>query len=165
MKLFYKILAISLGVFTSTNAQVLKKQTLGVQGSSHFVYANTTSYYLQQSIGQGSVINTFNQDDYSLRQGFLQPVDASILTSNLDNELEAAIYPNPFSTEVNIQFGEVISDVVQVTMYDVLGRLVYDTVFSPNQHIIIYLDDFSSGHYLLRVQMQSQLLTAKLIRE
>ena len=165
MKLFYKILAISLGLFTSINAQVLKKQTLGVQGSSHFVYASTTSYFLQQSIGQGSVINTYHQNDYSLRQGFLQPVDASILTSDADNELEAAIYPNPFSTEVNIQFGEVISDVVQVTMYDVLGRLVYDTVFSPNQLITIYLDDFSSGHYLLSVQMQSQLLTAKLIRE
>ncbi|MDP5082008.1 MAG: T9SS type A sorting domain-containing protein [Winogradskyella sp.] len=165
MKLFYKIAAIFLCVFGVTNAQILKKQTLGVQGSSHFVYANTTSYYLRQSIGQGSVINSFNTEDYSLRQGFLQPVDASVLTSDLDNELKAAIYPNPFTTEINVQFGEVISDVLQVTMFDVLGRLVYEKEFSPNELITIYLDQFSSGHYMLRIQMRSQLLTAKLIRK
>ena len=146
------------------NGQVLKKQTLGINGSSHFVYANTTSYFIQESIGQGSVIRTYESGQYSLRQGFLQPIDGSTLTSSQDDELNAAIYPNPFDNEINVLFDDVISDVLYVTIFDITGRLVFERTYSPTEALLIRVQDVSSGHYLLNIRMRSQTLTAKLIK-
>lgn len=144
--------------------QILKKETLSSQGSSHFVYANNKSYYILESIGQGSVIQTFNASNYSLRQGFLQPVSASALTSSVDSNLEATIYPNPFTTQVTIQFNEPVLDELNVSLYDVLGRLIFEKTYQPNQQITITMNSVVSGQYLLYVKMRSQVLKAKLIK-
>ena len=59
------IITFFLLTFFSGFGQILKKETLALQGSSHFVYANNKSYFLQESIGQASVIRTFNTNNYS----------------------------------------------------------------------------------------------------
>ncbi|MBR9914563.1 MAG: T9SS type A sorting domain-containing protein [Algicola sp.] len=145
-------------------AQTLKRQSLGIQGSTHIVYANAKSYYIQESIGQRSVIRTYDTNNYSLRQGFLQPIDASLLSENLDDKLLGYFYPNPFVDHVNVQFQEPVFDVITVTVHDILGRLVYEKRFDPSQTIIIDFGDLSSGSYLFRLQMRTEIMMAKLVR-
>ncbi|WP_460219760.1 T9SS type A sorting domain-containing protein [Psychroserpens sp. MEBiC05023] len=151
-------------IFSFGSAQTLKRQSLGIQGSTHIVYANSKSYYIQESIGQQSVIRTYDANNHSLRQGFLQPVDASLISENLDNNLRGFFYPNPFVDHVNVQFQEPIFDVVTVTMHDILGRLVYNKIFDPMQTLIINFGDLSSGSYVFRLQMRTEVLVAKLVR-
>jgi len=158
-------LIVCLIFFSSSGfTQTLKKQTLSSQGSSHFVYANNKSYFLQESIGQASVIKTYDTANHSLRQGFLQPISATIISDNLNDELDGYIYPNPFYDHINIRFREPVYDDITVTMYDVLGRLVLNQVYSPLQLLVLNFNDFSSGTYVLRIQMRSEVLTAKLVR-
>ncbi|MDG5492028.1 T9SS type A sorting domain-containing protein [Psychroserpens sp. SPM9] len=145
-------------------AQTLKRESLGIQGSTHLVFANAKSYYIQESIGQQSVIRTYNANNYSLRQGFLQPLDVSLISEHLDTHLLGFFYPNPFVDHVNVQFQEPIIDVITVTVHDILGRLVYDKTFQPMQSLIINFGDLSSGSYLFRLQMRTELLVAKLVR-
>ena len=145
-------------------AQTLKRESLGIQGSSHIVYANAKSYYIQESIGQQSVIRTYDASNYSLRQGFLQPLDVSLISENLDTNLLGFSYPNPFEDHVNVQFQEPVFDRVTVTMHDALGRLVYSSVFNPMQNLTLVFGELSSGQYLLRIQMRTELFVAKLIR-
>lgn len=164
MKYFYQFILLLFFSSVGLNAQVLKKETLGINGSSHFVYANNKSYFIQESIGQGSVIKTYTVGQYSLRQGFLQPIDGSTLTSSEDDVLNAAIYPNPFDNEINVLFDEVISDVLYVTIFDITGRLVFERVYNPTEQLLIVVQDFASGHYLLNIRMRSQFLNAKLIK-
>ena len=139
-------------------------RSLGIQGSTQVVYANAKSYYIQESIGQQSVIRTYNANNFSLRQGFLQPIDGALLSENLDNNLQGFFYPNPFVDHVNVQFEEPIFDVITVTLHDILGRLVYNEIFSPNQTLLVNFSDLSSGSYVFRLQMRTEVFIAKLVR-
>jgi len=159
------IITFFLLTFFSGFGQILKKETLALQGSSHFVYANNKSYFLQESIGQASVIRTFNTNNYSLRQGFLQPISATVISDHLDTNLQGYFYPNPFEDRVYVRFDEPVYDVISVTMHDILGRLVYSKSFNPIQTLTINFGDLSSGGYLLHIQMRTEVLIAKLIRK
>ncbi len=164
MNKYYFIICCFLMCFQFMNAQILKKETLTNQGSSHFVNANNKSYFIQESIGQASVIRTFNTSNYSLRQGFLQPISASQLNGGTTTNLDAVVYPNPFINQINISFNEPIIDVLKVFIYDVLGRIVYQNVYNASQTIQLTVNNISTGNYFLKVNMRSKLLYAKLIK-
>ncbi|TGV04742.1 T9SS type A sorting domain-containing protein [Flavivirga rizhaonensis] len=146
------------------NAQMLRKQTLASQGSSHVVYTNNKSYYIIESIGQASIINTYEANNYSLRQGYLQPVSASIVVNGFNADFKAVIFPNPFSSEVQIKFKEPVIDILQVTVRDVLGRIVLNQRYNPMQSIVLNLDHLNIGSYSVHVSMRSKLLKSKIIK-
>ncbi|GAA3640777.1 T9SS type A sorting domain-containing protein [Flavivirga jejuensis] len=151
-------------VYQFGNTQSLKKQTLGNQGASHFVYTNNKSYYILESIGQASVTHTFNANNYSLRQGYLQPVSASLISIDSNTDIEAVIFPNPFSSKVEVKFKKPIIDILQVTLRDVLGRIILNKQFSPMQSIVLNLNNLNTGTYLIQIRMRSKLLNAKIIK-
>lgn len=146
-------------------SQSLKKETLTNQGSSHFVYANNKSFYIQESIGQASVIKTYNAQNYSLRQGFLQPVNASFLNDNTNSSLDAIVFPNPFSQFVNIRFNEPIFDVLTIYVSDLMGRIVHSQVYDPAQNLTIQINNVANGVYVLHVRMRQKIMITKIIKE
>ncbi|MDG5492415.1 T9SS type A sorting domain-containing protein [Psychroserpens sp. SPM9] len=145
-------------------AQTLKKETLTNQGSSHFVYANNKSYFIQESIGQASVIKTFDTGNYSLRQGFLQPINASLLNSDSNTLIDAIIFPNPFSETITINFREPIFDELNIYVSDLTGRIVLSETYNPSSSLSIELNDITSGVYLLNVVMREKRFVAKIIK-
>ena len=155
---------ISLCFFKISNSQSLVKQTLAIQGSSQPVYVNNKSYYLIESIGQASVINTFSANNYVLRQGFLQPVSASVFASDAKASLKAVVFPNPFLNQIQIKFDEPIINELNLALYDVLGRVIMREVYNPIQAITLDLLYLSNGSYFLKVQMRSKVLSAKIIK-
>lgn len=164
--MFQKIL-LSLSyifIFNLGFGQANKKETLSNQGSSHFVYANNKSYFIQESIGQSSVTFVYNAGNYSLRQGFLQPISPSGLQGDSDNDLDGYFYPNPFENFVHIRFNEAIFDTLEVSLFDALGRTVYYETYEPIQELNLDFGSVSSGNYVLIVKMRSKTLLAKLIR-
>ncbi len=151
-------------IFSNTSAQNLKKQTLSSHGSSHFVYANNKSYFIQEVTGQGSVINTFNTDNYQLRQGYLQPISASAISDASDTDLDGIIFPNPFHSQITIRFNEPVIDILNVRLIDILGRIVFQNEYNPVERLSLDFGNLSSGSYILRVDMRSKVLLAKLIK-
>lgn len=154
----------ALFAFYIGSAQVLKKQTLASQGSSHIVFANNKSYFIQESIGQKSIINTYNSNNYSLRQGFLQPVSASAFFNGSNSALNAIVFPNPFFKQVEIRFNDPVIDILDVTLFDTLGRVISKYEYNPVQHIVIDVDNLSAGNYFLKIKMRSKFLHAKIIK-
>lgn len=151
-------------IFQIGNSQILKKQTLASQGSSHVVFANNRSYFIQESIGQASIINTFSANNHNLRQGFLQPVSASVFFKGSNASIKALIFPNPFLNQVEIRFDEPIIDVFNLVVYDVLGRIIISREYNPIQSITLDLFNVSAGSYFLKIQMRSKVLNAKIIK-
>lgn len=142
------------------------KETLASAGSSHIVYGTVTSYFVQESIGQGSVINTFTSPtNYSARQGFIQPISASTLYNGFEDMIDADIWPNPFSESVNITFNEPLVGPIKVLVYDLTGRTVYNRSLAPAQSYILLLDNIARGPYLLKLESQARYLTSKLIKQ
>ena len=144
--------------------QSMQRQTLGMHGSSEFVYAHNKSFFIQQSIGQASVIDTYHSNNYQLRQGFLQPVKATLIDSGFDTEIDVQVFPNPFDNAVTINFGEPMMDIITITLYHISGQLIYQQDFDPAESLTLQFNDLPIGAYALQGQMRAQSFTIKLIK-
>ena len=136
----------------NTTSAYLARATTGAAGSSENVTINNKAYIVQQSIGQASVIGTFSDENYTFRQGFIQPnVFAKIIDLAILLSLDAIIYPNPFVESVTISFSEQITDRVEVAVFDILGRLVFSKSYTANQKVNVEFNNLSVADYILKV--------------
>lgn len=109
----------------------LARITTGIAGSSKSIATNGKTYVMHQSIGQASSIGTFYTKDYIARQGFLlSHVAAYTKGITIPLNLDANVDPNPFSESVTIAFSEQINDIIDVTVFDALGRIVFSNSYS-----------------------------------
>ncbi len=158
-------------IFFRLNAQVtssekLVRSTTGVSGSSEIIAANNKTYVIQQSIGQASAIGTFNNVDYILRQGFIQPnVLAKIIDKDIPLNLEAIIYPNPFVESVTISFSEQITDKVEVVVFDVLGRVVFSKNYNAEQNLQVQFNNLPVANYILKVTANNKQFIKNIINK
>lgn len=160
---FIILMALLTGPFLFGQSMV--KQTLSQHGSAEFIYANNKSYFFQQSIGQASVINTFNTENYQLRQGFLQPLKAALINSGFDNVIDVIAYPNPFDETLTLNFQETLIDVITISLHHITGQLIHQDTYLPNETISLQFDALPIGAYVLRGQMRSQTFVIKLIKQ
>jgi len=150
----------------SLNAQIKKRETLGINGLSVFIHTNTNhNYFIQHSIGQMSVINTYNVNGYRLRQGFLQPINPSILNSRFDINLDAITFPNPFRNRVNVNFLDPINNDLIVRIFDMYGRLILSKKYQFTQNLEIEIGEIATGVYNLRIDSGNKFMETKLIKK
>lgn len=161
----YALLVIALLGCAPLFAQSMKKQTFSQHGSADFVYANNKSYFIQQSIGQASVINTYQSGNYKIRQGFLQELQAALINSGFDTEIDVTVYPNPFEDMINMSFDETLVDVITISLHNIVGQLIYQQTFDPSEQLSIQINNLPVGAYVLRGQMRSQAFATKLIKK
>ncbi len=87
------------------------------------------SLNVEWSLGELAVA-TLTTPNQILTQGFLQPqLDSMTNVSNVWEGGEIWIYPNPVSAFLFIETSR--TDIVSAYIYDVLGRLVLETNFTP----------------------------------
>ena len=157
---------IQQGNAQNNTSQQLVRSTTGVSGSSSTVSVNNKMYIIQQSIGQTSAIGTFETNDYTLRQGFIQPnVLAKIMDTNIPLNLNAIVYPNPFTENISLSFDENIIGEVTVSLYDMLGRMLFVNNYEANKSINITLKDLSIAHYILKVSANNKQFIKKIIKK
>jgi len=149
-----------------TSSEMLVRSTTGVSGSSSTISINNKNYIIQQSLGQASVIGTFNNSEYTIRQGFIQPnVLAKIVDTSIPLNLKATVYPNPFVEGVTISFSEQISDKVEVAVFDVLGRLVVTKSYAAEQNLKVQFDNLSVANYILKVTANNKQFIRKIVKK
>jgi hypothetical protein len=139
----------------NTSSAYLVRATTGVAGSSENVDFNNKQYVVQQSIGQASVIGTFSDENYTLRQGFIQPnVLVKIIDIAIPLSLEAIIYPNPFVESVTISFSEQITDNVEV----------FKKSYVANQKVNVQFNSLSVADYILKVTANKKQFIKKILK-
>lgn len=141
------ILLFSLGA----QAQDLVRQTLGSAGVSLEANIGPQRYFLWQSIGQGSVIETFTAESYRLRQGYIQPLGPAAL-GETPFGLELSFYPNPFVEQLTIDFEREPVERIALMFFDMLGRQVFAQEYDQASRITVDTRTLSSGGYLLTVR-------------
>ena len=150
----------------NNSSEQLVRSSTGVAGSSENVTINNKAYIVQQSIGQASVIGTFSDENYTFRQGFIQPnVFAKIIDLAILLSLDAIIYPNPFVESVTISFSEQITDRVEVAVFDILGRLVFSKSYTANQKVNVEFNNLSVADYILKVTANKKQFIKKIIKK
>lgn len=129
---------------------VLRRQTTGISGASGDYKAAGQVYLIQQSIGQASVIGTSESEDYSLRQGFIQP--EFVLTAiSQHSDLEASLFPNPFGRQFHIRFEAEPEGDIDVEIYDLSGRAILRKRYGAARQLAIDLPHAASGMYLIHI--------------
>ena len=161
--------------FSLTAQTPAKLRSTLSSGSSNKVIVNENKYSIKQSIGQTSVIGAFQTSGYKIIQGFIQPASyaSTGLTEqnqpNLQNStlanLNAVIFPNPFSNSIAIHFHDEVFDILRVSLEDFMGRNVLNCKYSPTQELTIDLNYLTSGLYVVKVQTDNKLFITKLIKK
>ncbi len=149
----------------SSNTYKIIRSSLGVGGSLNVVETSKGKYSVSQSIGQSSVIGTYANKGFSLRQGYQQPLQKIKVKTQSNSNFNASIFPNPFLESISISFVEKLSDDINISLFDINGRLIYSKIYNPMITINLKLNDISRGSYLLKISSGNKLLNAKLIKK
>lgn len=97
------------------------------------------------------ISETFENQTLYLTQGFQQPDLGSLGSSSLLLNNDISIYPNPFTTFINLSSKSINSTFI-LKMYDSQLRLVLEMEFffhSENNPVVIPLSNFPNGLYIL----------------
>lgn len=143
------------------------RATLSSGGLSKSVSINGSDCYIQQCIGQLSIIGLINTNTTFIRQGFIQPPMAGSSTSKKTDLscLQAIIYPNPFSKTITIKFSEKIYEGIYLDIKDLCGRTLLSNKYGATQELSINFPDLTPGMYIIKVVSGEKLLTTRLIKE
>ena len=148
------------------NSKYLMRSTLGINGLSKTITTNKGTYLFRQSIGQVSVIGTYTKNNYTIRQGFQQPLySVKKVQPILENTLNANLYPNPFQQSLNISFGEKITNNLFVVIYNLSGKIIFSNKYPASQQINLLLDDIPNGNYILKINTENKQLVAKILKQ
>jgi hypothetical protein len=119
---------------------------LSAQGKS-VVIAN--GMLVSQSIGQQSATGNYKKG-YVIGQGFQQNNWEKLINKNKASIISTVTYPNPFISTINFQFSQAITDEITVTLFDVIGRLVFQQEAKATGNILIVeLPQLASSNYLV----------------
>lgn len=156
---------------TSFYSQVLHHQMFASGGSNLVIGGDI---YVSTSVGQLSQAGTFVSDKVVVQQGFQQSRFTSNfqIQGNLNNDilkdnLTLKIYPNPFISDLNIQFDNEILGPIAVSIYDLTGRIIFNKSFDvfSDKIVIKELDNLPSGTYLIYLTSISLNYKSKLIKK
>lgn len=143
------------------------KSTITSVGSNSILHKKN-KFNILQSIAQPSIIGTKNVGLISVQQGFLNNV-MYLKINNSNNKsfketLEFVISPNPFIDYIKIDFSKKTSFDVHVKIFDVNGKTHYSHKFNPTNQIIIPMNRYSIGSYLITVKSGRNLSTKKIFK-
>jgi len=82
-------------------------------------------------------------------------------TNDLNYNNEISIYPNPFVNTISIAN---LNPNDKVVIYDILGKIVYETISKSNELTII-LPKLSKGLYFYSINSNQKTMTGKLIKK
>ena len=146
----------------NTYSQHLHHQMLSAQGSSNLL---TSGILIKQTIGQQSTIGNYKLPSAIVGQGFQQSLISKSLSTTLINEILTTTYPNPFVDQIHFQFSKPISGLITVTIFDLLGRLVYKEQKEASQNILTIGNfNFSQNEYLVKLSASNYNYTTQIIQ-
>lgn len=145
-------------------AQELQRSVVAAGGSSQLVETSQGVFYVSQTVGQAGAIGVVTQDGLQLRQGFQQPPLMVIQSSEDAVQIDATVYPNPTSYQLNIALGEPTQEPIVIQLFDTAGRSVMMHQFNNGQQLELDVSSLSSGVYVLQMEQKGQLFTTRIIK-
>lgn len=142
------LLFLTLILFQNISAQVLHHQMLSAQGTSRTL---ANGMIVRQTIGQQSAIGN-SKTDYYVGQGFQQSSWNSYIETNIEEEIQTFVHPNPFIDLINFEFSAAIGPKLMVEIFNVAGMAVYAReVTVTNNMVTIDLAYAPGGVYLVKL--------------
>ena len=156
LKWIFLVLAIK------SYSQDLHHQMLSSQGKSTVL---NNGMMVSQTIGQQSVIGN-HTNGVTVGQGFQQSHWAKYENSNGANQITTTTYPNPFVTTVNFQFSQPISEIIEIALFDVRGRLLFQEKKRATDSVLtLDLPQLASSNYLIRLTATNYTYYSQILKQ
>lgn len=81
----------------------------------------------------------------------------------IKNTLNSIFYPNPANDKLNIEVNSQSIEVIEISITNLFGELVFKTLTSQNEKSQINLSDFKNGLYFITVKQNNNSTTQKII--
>ena len=123
----------------------------------------TAGLFIQQSIGQSSVIGSFSSGNLYFSQGFLTGVSKNKPAG--DKFLSVLAFPNSFIKEISFRFFPEFHKEAGISIFDMSGNMVYKNRITPiNNTMEINLEMLSEGLYIVFFNCENRLLQSRIIK-
>jgi hypothetical protein len=154
-------------LFTITfQGQTLHHQMLSSQGISTKM---PNGLFVKQTVGQQSIAGSSTNEGYVVIQGFQQSYWSKYITSNkidVVQGISAIAYPNPFTETINFQFSKPIADEISISIFDILGRLIFEQKKKIDYDILtIDLARLPTSEFLVRLTTNNLNYYTKIIKQ
>tara|TARA_B100001142_G_C14054802_1_gene547325 strand:+ start:225 stop:719 length:495 start_codon:yes stop_codon:yes gene_type:complete len=152
-KLLLILLCLPLFSLAQTSPNLLRS-TISNSGTSTKIENN---YVVQQSIGQNSAIGLKQTSEHIVRQGFIQPAQLKrMLAASNTSNLLVSVYPNPTTDQITIAFRELVTGMVNLSVYDQMGKLVMEVNKEGQAELSYSLANLSVGNYFVKVNTSTK---------
>lgn len=139
----------------------LHHSMVSVQSSSSEKY----DINVLQSVGQLSLIGNFSSSKVSVIQGFQQPFIRYINERPIVNQ-NIISYPNPFYSDLNIEFINNKPKTVRVDIFDISGRFIKSLESKDFDNILnLDLEGLQSSEYIINVKGNGINYSTKVIKK
>ena len=143
-------------------SQNLHHQMLSSQGKSIIL---SNGMLVSQTIGQQSAIGN-HTNGVTVGQGFQQSHWAKYVKSNTSVNISTTTYPNPFITTVNFQFSQPIKETIEIAVFDVRGRLIFqDKIRATDSVLTVELPQLASSNYLVRLTAPNYTYYSQILKQ
>ena len=105
--------------------------------------------------GDASVVETYSQTN------LIVDFDNNVSVNSINNN-NISIYPNPTTDFITIESSITPSN---ITITDITGRTIQNFTIQKHQNLTtIDLSDFNNGIYIVKIQIDNEILTSKIIK-
>jgi hypothetical protein len=137
--------------YYSMNAQTLSPQVISSSGG----FYSGASATLSVTVAEMTMVQTFNQPNNILTQGFQQP--EQLTTAIQENDLtmgDVSIYPNPSNGQFVVDYKATSDGDYLVKIFNMTGQVVFSQSYSAGvgqNTIHIDMSSYRQGIYLLEM--------------
>ena len=157
------LLLVFLFSFSTLYSQELHHQTLSAQGSGKEL---SNGVYVSQTIGQQSVIGNYTRDGKTYGQGYQQSIWSKYIQSSADSQVTTVVYPIPFVSTINFQFSQPIKERIKMELFDVRGRLIFQTEQMPTDNLLtVALPNLASSNYLVKLTSSNYTYYTQILKQ
>ncbi len=149
----------------------------GLYASHNYSVAATYTVCLTVTVSCGSTASTCvsqyiskSANGQSMAMIKINVIAPTLLPTSIKNieatEVVYTIYPNPTNGDFTIKMGDLAANNVKITMFDVIGKLVYETESEINNGELskeIVAHQLSNGVYFIKVSIGNREYTKKVV--
>jgi hypothetical protein len=123
-------------------------------------------FTVQHSISHMGLIHTSKQGDNRLISGFLIPQNVAYDSQSIPSKqsIEWSLYPNPFSTHINLDFLSPVSGEIRFSLYDAKGKLIIDETIEAKQKQRIPMEQLAEGIYLINISVLKKSFKTQILK-
>ena len=141
----------------------LLRSTISNSGSST---QTNNKYIVQQSVGQISPTGLKENNEHTVRQGFIQPAQLKrMLAASNAADLLVSVYPNPTKDKITLTFEKLITGKVLLSIYDQTGKLVMEENKEGQAELSYSLANLVVGNYFLKVNTATKKYVTQIAKQ